>query len=75
MMQIDYGDFQRGIIAIRKPEGNPAFLTSDPNVINDVALRYHYYFSTMKFYDKTGMQLLTHARRLVDLIEKEYPKK
>ncbi len=75
MMQIDYGDFQRGIIAIKKPEGNPAFLTTDPNVINDVALRYHYYFSTMKFYDKTGMQLLTHARRLVDLIEKEYPNK
>ena len=72
MMHIDYGDFQRGIISIRKPEGNPAFLTSDPGVINDVAARYHYFYSTMKFYDKTGAQLLTQARRLIDLIEKEY---
>ena len=72
MMHIDYGDFQRGIISIRKPEGNPAFLTSDPGVINDVATRYHYFYSTMKFYDKTGAQLLARARRLTDLIEKEY---
>jgi len=72
MMHIDYGDFQRGIISIRRPEGNPAFLTSDAGVINDVAIRYHYFFSTMKFYDKTGLQLLGHARRLIDQIEKEY---
>jgi hypothetical protein len=72
MMHIDYGNFQRGIISIRKPEVNPAFLTSDAAVINDVAIGYHYFFSTMKFYDKTGAQLLTQARRLIDLIEKEY---
>src|SRR6266513_1594324 len=62
MMHIDYGNFQAGVIAIKKPEGNPVLLTSDFNKINDVALRYHYLFSTTKFYDKTASQMSQQAK-------------
>ena len=72
MMHIDYGNFQRGVISIKRPEGNPGLLTNDFNKINDVALRYHYYFSTTKFYDKTALQMSDQAKRLVALIKKEY---
>jgi hypothetical protein len=72
MMQIDYGNFQRGIIAIKRPDGNPALLTTDINKINDVVLRYHYFFATVKFYDKTGLLISEGAERLIALIRKEY---
>ena len=72
MMHIDYGNFQAGVIAIKKPEGNPVLLTSDFDKINDVALRYHYLFSTTKFYDKTAAQMSKQAERLIGLIQKEY---
>lgn len=72
MMHIDYGNFQRGVIAIKKPDGNPALLTNNPAAINDVAIRYHYFYSTTKFYDKTAIQLDQQARRLIQLIEKHY---
>ncbi len=72
MMQIDYGNFQAGVIAIKKPEGSPVLLTNDFNKINDVALRYHYFFSTTKFYDKTADQVSLQAKRLIELIRKEY---
>jgi hypothetical protein len=72
MMQVDYGNFQRGIIAIKKPAGNPPLLTTDPAKINDVTIRYHYFFSTVKFYDKTGLQMSKEAAGLIGLIKKEY---
>ena len=72
MMHIDYGNFQRGVIVIKKPEGNPALLTTNLTAINDVAMRYHYFYSTTKFYDKTAIQLMHQATRLIALIEKQY---
>lgn len=72
MMQINYGNFQRGIIAIKKPEGNPPLLSNDLNKINDVVLRYHYLFSTMKFYDKTAMQMSGQNLRLIEMIKEQY---
>lgn len=72
MMHIDYGNFQGGLTTINRPEGNPALLTNDFNKINDVALRYHYLYSTIKFYDKTAALLTQRAERLIDLIKKEY---
>jgi len=72
MMQIDYGNFQHGVISIKKPDGNPALLSHDFQKINDVALRYHYLFSTIKFYDKTAAQMCDQGRKLVGLIRKEY---
>jgi hypothetical protein len=72
MMQIDYGNFQRGIISIKKPDGNPPLLTNDIEKINDVVTRYHYFFSTTKFYDKTASQVSQEAKRLIGLIKNEY---
>jgi hypothetical protein len=72
MMHIDYGNFQHGVISIKRPDGNPALLTNDFNKINDVALRYHYLYTTMKFYDKTAEQMNQQAKRLIDLVQKEY---
>ncbi len=72
MMQIDYGNFQRGIIAIKKPDHNPPLLAGDAHRINDVVMRYHYFFSTTKFYDKTASQVSSEAKQLVQMIKKEY---
>ena len=72
MMHIEYTDFKQAFTEINKPEGNPALLTNDFKKINDVALRYHYFYSSIKFYDKTASQTIGKGKRLIELIKEEY---
>jgi hypothetical protein len=72
MMNIDYTSFRDGITHIRKPEGNPPLLSTDLTKINTVALNYHYYVSTVRFYDRTARFQRSVALHLIELIKKEY---
>lgn len=72
MMQTDYGSFNGGVIQIHRPDGNPKLLTDDFNKINATALRYHYFYSTTRFYDRAALLQSERAARLIELINKEY---
>ncbi|MFI5134819.1 MAG: hypothetical protein ACHQD9_03095, partial [Chitinophagales bacterium] len=72
MMHIKYPEYQKPRITINRPEGNPALLTNDFNKINDVAMAYHYFYSTTSFYDRTALQINQKGIRLIALIQKEY---
>ena len=57
---------------INKPAVNPALLSADAKDINTVSLNYHYYSATIKFYIRMGNALQTRAKRLIEIIKKEY---
>jgi hypothetical protein len=57
---------------ISKPAVNPSLLSSDTRDINKVSLNYHYYSATVKFYIRMGNLLQVRAKKLIELIGKEY---
>jgi hypothetical protein len=59
-------------IIINMPSGRPSLLSVNFKDINTVSLNYHYYSSTIKFYNRTASIQKLRAERLIDLIIKEY---
>lgn len=57
---------------ITKPLSKPLLLSADVEDINTVSLNYHYYSSTIKFYVRNAIALQNRAKRLIEIIEKEY---
>jgi|SRR5579871_64738 len=57
---------------LKKPEGNPAFLSDNLNVINSVIMAYHYLFSVTEVNNKGAIVRYENAKRLIDLLKKEY---
>ena len=57
---------------ITKPLSKPLLLSADVKDINTVSLNYHYYSSTIKFYVRNAIALQNRAKRLIEIIEKEY---
>ena len=57
---------------LNKPEGNPDLLSIDAKDLNTVSLNYHYYSSTIKFYIRMGNTLQNRAKKLIEVIKKEY---
>ena len=57
---------------INKPAANPDLLSTDAKDINTVSLNYHYYSSTIKFYVRMGNTLQNRAKKLIEVIKKEY---
>lgn len=73
VQKIDYGNFQGGDnVVIKRPQENPPLISTDFIKINKVCLNYHYFYTTMKFYDKTAKQISQKARELIVEIQKEY---
>ena len=57
---------------INKPAAKPALLSAEAKDINIVSLNYHYYSATVKFYIRMGNTLQIRAKRLIEIIKKEY---
>jgi hypothetical protein len=57
---------------INKPAVNPDLLSADAKDINTVSLNYHYYSATVKFYIRMGNALQARAKKLIEIIKKEY---
>ena len=57
---------------ITKPDMKPDLLSTDAKDINAVSLNYHYYTATIKFYVRMGNALENRAKRLIEMINKEY---
>ena len=72
MMNIGMTTFGGSRTIINKPSVKPVLLSTNFNDINTVALNYHYYSTTTKFYNRTAINLRQRALRLIELINKEY---
>jgi hypothetical protein len=73
MMKIkNLGNFNGTHLVINRPEGTPALISTDFNKINAVLLNYHYYYTTVKFYNRTAALQNQFAKRLIEFINKEY---
>ena len=57
---------------INKPAVKPNLLSVDAKDINTVSLNYHYYSATIKFYIRMGNALQNRAKKLIEIIKKEY---
>ncbi|MBY0477202.1 MAG: hypothetical protein K2Q24_06125 [Chitinophagaceae bacterium] len=57
---------------LTKPAMKPELLSTDAKDINTVSLNYHYYTATIKFYVRMGNALQNRAKRLIQMINKEY---
>ena len=57
---------------ISHPLTRPALLSTDKMDINTVSLNYHYYSTTVKFYNRTVGMLRDQAGRLITLIKQAY---
>jgi hypothetical protein len=57
---------------INKPLVKPSLLSADAKDINTVSLNYHYYSTTIKFYIRNAIALQNRAKRLLEMIKKEY---
>ena len=57
---------------INKPAVKPNLLSVDATDINTVSLNYHYYSATIKFYIRMGNALQNRAKKLIEIIKKEY---
>jgi hypothetical protein len=66
------GNFNGAHLVINRPEGNPALISTDFNKINAVSLNYHYYYSTLKWYNHTAVSQNEFAKHLIESINKEY---
>lgn len=73
MMNVRLSSFSGGRTIIHKPTSNPVLLSTDPRDINNVSLSYHYYSTTVKFYNRSLTNLKVSAVRLIEQIKKEYP--
>ena len=58
---------------VNMPTPKPPLLSTNANDINTVSLNYHYYSSTIKFFINKSIEQQDRAKRLVELIKREYP--
>ena len=58
--------------SISRPLVKPSLLSADVKDINTVSLNYHYYSTTIKFYIRNALSLQNRAKRLIEIIKKEY---
>ncbi len=58
--------------SISRPLVKPSLLSADVKDINTVSLNYHYYSTTIKFYIRNALSLENRAKRLIEIIKKEY---
>jgi len=58
--------------AISKPMVKPSLLSTDIKDINTVSLNYHYYSTTIKFYIRNAISLQNRAKKLIEMIKREY---
>jgi len=72
MMNIGLTSYNGRHLIINMPEGHPALLSSNFKDINAVSLNYHYYSTTVRFYNRTALMQKLRAERLIELIKKEY---
>lgn len=72
MMKLNFKYLTSKRLIINKPEGHPVLLSTDKTSINSVSLNYHYYTTTVKFYNNTAIAQRQRAERLIQLIKKEY---
>ncbi len=73
IQKVDYGNFQgRENVNINRPLDHPLLISTDLIKINKVCMNYHYFYTTMKFYDKTAKQISQKAQELIVEIRKEY---
>lgn len=73
LQKTDYGNFQDGEnVNIYRPLDNPLLISTELVKINKVCMNYHYFYTTMKFYDKTAKQISQKARELIVRIHSEY---
>ena len=72
MMNIGMTTFGGSRTIINKPSVKPVLLSTNFNDINTVALNYHYYSTTTKFYNRTAINLRQRALRLIELINNKY---
>ena len=57
---------------ISKPLVKPSLLSVDVTDINTVSLNYHYYSTTIKFYIRNAISLQNRAKKLIEMIKREY---
>jgi hypothetical protein len=72
MMNIGLTSYNGRHLIINMPEGHPILLSSNFKDINAVSLNYHYYSTTIRFYNRTALAQKQRAERLIELIKKEY---
>ncbi|HEV8272798.1 MAG TPA: hypothetical protein VGQ04_15910 [Chitinophagaceae bacterium] len=72
MMNIGLTSYNGRHLIINMPEGHPALLSTNFKDINAVSLNYHYYSTTIRFYNRTALMQKLRAERLIELIKKEY---
>lgn len=57
---------------ISKPLVKPSLLSADAKDINTVSLNYHYFSTTLKFYIGNALGIQNRAKRIIEMIKKEY---
>ena len=73
LQKVDYGNYQgANSVVIKRPLDNPPLISTDFIKINKVCMNYHYFYTTMKFYDKTAKQISDKAQELILRIHSEY---
>jgi hypothetical protein len=72
MMKIGMSPLGSRRTIINRPAVKPALLSVDKKDINTVSINYHYYSSTTKFNQRTAVTLRERAKRLIEMIKKEY---
>jgi hypothetical protein len=72
MMSMGVSAFGGKHLVINRPKEKPILLSTDLRDINTVSLNYHYYSSTIKFYQRTAIVQWQRAARLIEMIKNEY---
>lgn len=57
---------------INPPDGNPALLTGDKTILNELAVRTHYALSIITYSQSFIVDLNAEATQLIDALKKEY---
>jgi hypothetical protein len=60
------------VLSFQLPAGNPALITEDKTLINELIMRLHYVISISVFTKNYMRELRTQATKLINLLQKEY---
>ena len=58
---------------INQPEGYPALITEDKQILNELSVRVHYVLSILLYSQNFITELEKEASRLIETLKKEYP--
>lgn len=61
-----------GLLNINPPVGNPALITEDKKILNELAVRSHYVSSILKYSRTNIVDLNRDASQLIELLKEEY---